>query len=397
MIPELRKRFSQQWTEEQYRNFLKSLEKTAGTPVGFRCMESPVFLPKPLLDKMVRYGLELYDQIDNNPDYRQASDTAIPVEFWVPHEAPHPLFLQADFGLVEEADGSLEPKLVEIQGFPSIYAFQSELAAQYQECFRLNEILGCEVDSFLGGHSRESFRSAMSRAILNGHAPEQVVLMEIDPFGQKTAADFLATRRLLGIQIVDVMQVERRGRKLFFNDIEIKRIYNRVIIEELVKKNLQPSFRFTDDLDVEWAGHPNWFFRLSKFSLPWFRHPCVPPTWFLGERTELPESLDEYVLKPLYSFAGAGVRIGPTREEIEAIPPTHRHGYILQRKMNFVPTIETPGGPTKLEIRVMYIREGDHFSPVNTVIRTGRGKMMGVDFNRDLTWVGASAGFFPSA
>ena len=176
----------------------------------------------------------------------------------------------------------------------------------------------------------------------------------------------------------------------------MKRIYNRVIADELAQRNIQLQFKFTDDLDVEWAGHPNWFFRLSKFSLPWFQHPCVPKTWFLHNLQELPDKLDAYVLKPLYSFAGRGVTIAPSRAEIEAIPAQQRAGYILQERMNFVPTIATPEGMTKVEVRIMYIRDGDEYRAVNTVVRTGRGKMMGVDFNRDLTWVGASAGFFPA-
>jgi hypothetical protein len=172
----------------------------------------------------------------------------------------------------------------------------------------------------------------------------------------------------------------------------VKRIYNRVIVDELVRKNVQAGFSFTDDLDVEWAGHPNWFFRLSKFSIPWLNHECVPQTRFLNEVRELPENLQDYVLKPLYSFAGLGVNIGPSKEELAAIPEEQRHEFILQRKMDFVPTLETPSGMTKVEVRIMYVWDGG-LRPVTTIIRTGRGKMMGVDFNKQLDWVGASAGF----
>jgi hypothetical protein len=98
-------------------------------------------------------------------------------------------------------------------------------------------------------------------------------------------------------------------------------------------------------------------------------------------------------LKPLYSFAGIGVKIGPTVEELHAIPANERANYILQRRMNFAATIETPSGMTKAEIRIMYIHDGNELKPVTTIVRTGRGKMMGVDFNKNLDWVGASAGF----
>lgn len=394
MIPELRKRFNERWTPELYEEFLRGIDTRTGTHIGFRLSETPVFLPKPLLDKMARYGRELYQQLAASPQYRKDSDAAIPAQFNVPNEPEHPLFVQADFGLMREAGGTLEPKLVEIQGFPSIYALQTAMAEEYKRIYRLSETVGASLYHFLDGHTQETFVDLFGRAILNGHAPEEVVLLEIDPYEQKTAGDFLVTQQLLGIKIASITEVRKQGRTLYFEGVPIKRIYNRVIADELARKNIQPAFQFTDDLDVEWAGHPNWFFRLSKFSLPYFQHPSVPPTQFLSDVQTLPDDLTNYVLKPLYSFAGLGVKIGPTKEEIEAIPQSERHNFILQQKMNFVPTIDTPSGPTKVEIRIMYIHNGTELKPVTTVIRTGRGKMMGVDFNKNLDWIGASAGFY---
>ena len=351
-----------------------------------------MFLPAPLLDKMVRYGQELYQQLADNPEYREASEATIPSNFRVPGEADYPLFLQADFGLVREPDGSLEPKLVEIQGFPSIYCLQAALAEEYMGVYRLDE-LDARLTTFLGGLDRAAFEGLMRRAIVGKHAPEEVVLLEIEPYEQKTLADFLITQKLLGIKIACLTELKRSGSRLYLADgTPIKRIYNRVIADELIRKNIQSEFHFTDDVEVEWAGHPNWFFRISKFSLPWFRHECVPETAFLSNLASPPENLDDYVLKPLYSFAGLGVKIGLSREDIDAIPQDQRAEFILQRKMDFVPTIDTPSGMTKVEVRIMYVWDGG-LKPVTTVIRTGRGKMMGVDFNKNLDWVGASAGF----
>ena len=395
MIPELRKPFNRHWTPELYTEFLRRIDDTSATHVGFRCSETPVFLPPDLLDKMVRYGQELYRQLVSNTQYRTASDVTIPPQFKVPNEAEHPLFVQADFGLVREPDGTLEPKLVEIQGFPSVYAFQAALAEAYQDAYHLNETVAAELTPYLGGLDKQSYIELLQRAILGDHAPDEVVLLEVAPFEQKTLADFLLTRKMLGLQIACITEVKKRGRKLCFNDVEIKRIYNRVIVDELIRKNIQVGFQLSDDLDVEWAGHPNWFFRLSKFSLPWFRHVSVPETWFLSDVKSLPGDLDNYVLKPLYSFAGLGVKIGPSKGEIEAIPEAQRSDFILQRKMDFVATVDTPSGLTKVETRIMYIWDGE-LKPVTTVIRTGRGKMMGVDFNKDLDWVGASACFVPT-
>lgn len=394
MIPELRRQFNERWTPELYAELLRRLDAVSGTHVDFRCSETPVFLPHELLDKMVRYGQELYDQLATNPDYARAADAAIPAEFRVPNETSHPLFLQADFGLIREPDGSLEPKLVEIQGFPSIYGFQAAFANEYQQTYNLSE-LSDDLTPFPGGLDEVSYWELLGRAILNGHSPENVVLLEIEPHQQKTLADFLITQRRLGIRTACITAVEKRGRKLYFEDVPIERIYNRVIVDELVRKDVRPGLQLTDDLDVEWAGHPNWFFRISKFSLPWFRHASVPETWFLHEVKRLPDDLEDYVLKPLYSFAGLGVKIGPSKEDVLAIPERMRSDYILQRKLEFVPVIETPRGMTKVEIRIMYIWD-EGLKPVMTVLRTGRGKMMGVDFNKSLDWVGASAGFWRS-
>ena len=391
MIPELREKFNRRWTPDLYARFLQALDAVSGTHVAFRCSETPVFLPRELVEKTARYGQELYRQLAENPAYQEASQAAIPSQFRVPNEAGHPLFVQADFGIVCEPDGTLEPKLVEIQGFPSIYGFQAELAKQYQRTYRLDEIEP-GLTPFLGGLSEGAYWDLLRRAILNRHSPENVVLLEIDPLRQKTLPDFLITQKHLGIRIGCIRDVKKQGRKLYLDGIPIHRLYNRAIFDELMRTGVQPGFRFTDDLDVEWAGHPNWFFRLSKFSLPWFRHVSVPETWFLNEITRLPDDLENYVLKPLYSFAGLGVKIAPSREEISRIPDARRSDYILQRKMNFVPVIATPSGMTKVEIRIMYIWENG-LQPVMTVLRTGRGQMMGVDFNKNLDWVGASAGF----
>jgi hypothetical protein len=389
VIPELRADFNRRWTPTRYADFLRRLDEEAGTHIEFRCSETPIFLPNDLLSQIVRYGQELYGQLATNPAYLKAADATIPTEFRVPGSAEHPLFVQADFGLIRQSDGTLAPRLVEIQGFPSIYALQAVMAHQYHRVFQLSN----NLTPYLDGLDETSYFNLLRKVVLNGHSPEEVILLEIDPFRQKTSGDFLVTRQHLGIKIACIREVKRQGSKLFFEGKHIKRIYNRVIVDELVRKNIQGGFNFSDEVDVEWAGHPNWFFLLSKFSLPWFRHECVPETRFLSDITTLPDNLSDYVLKPLYSFAGLGVNIGPTKEDIAAIATDKRSDFILQRKMDFVPTIETPSGLTKIEVRVMYIWNEGRLQPVNTVVRSGRGKMMGVDFNKNLDWVGATAGF----
>jgi len=207
VIPELRKRFNAHWQPELYTRFLHRANETAGTRIEFRLNETPVFLPRPLLDKMVRYGLELYEQIGSNTEYRKASDAAIPKSFYVPHEDRHPLFMQVDFGLIRQPDGTFEPRLVEIQGFPSVYGFQVAVSAGYAETYRLDDISGCHLTSFLGGLEHDSYRALLKKVILGNHAPENVVLLEIDPYGQKTLPDFLITQRWLGLRIACISDV----------------------------------------------------------------------------------------------------------------------------------------------------------------------------------------------
>lgn len=387
MIPSLRQRFNANWDPEKYSRFLQILEARFGEPTPFRHSETPCFLPSELVETAVRYGSELVEQLLANPEYQSASCEAIPPAYCVPNEDPAPLFIQADFGL----DAQRNLKLVEIQGFPSLYGYQLALSEAYAAAYKLDGSLA----SLPGGLSRTSYENLFRQAVVASHNPENVVLMEIDPWQQKTRHDFTETERMLGIGVVDACAVVKKGNRLFYQrggvDVPIERIYNRVIADELERRHVELPFDFRDDLQVEWAGHPNWFFRLSKFSLPYFHHQAAPQSMFLNADT-LPDDLTQWVLKPLYSFAGVGVIVGPSQEDIARIPQTERHNYILQRRVDFHPWIETPEGLTKLELRVMYIWL-DKLQPVNLIIRMGRGAQMGVDHNKGLGWVGASAAF----
>jgi len=397
MIPSLRRQFNEHFTPEKYRAFLQRIDQNCGTHVQFRLSETPCFFPKELIDRMSRSGEELIRQLVDNPEYRAKSDEAVPAEFKVPKEAPHPMFAQVDFGLVRDAKGELQPKLVELQAFPSLYAYQGPLAQAYVEVYGLENLASGRPKYFLSGLDTDSYRELLRRAIVGNHDPENVILMEIHPNEQKTLPDFLLTEKMLGIRTVDIVDIKKEGSRLYYERdgkrIPIRRIYNRAIVDELERKNVQLVFDWRDDLDVEWAGHPNWYFRISKFSIPYLKHASVPKTWFLDSMAEIPVDLENYALKPLYSFAGLGVVIAPKKEDIAAIPAEKRPYYILQERMNFAPVIETPFGGTKAEVRVMYIWL-DRLTPVLTIIRMGRGLMMGVDQNKNMEWVGASAGLF---
>jgi len=402
MIPSLRRQFNASFTSDKYQQFVRRIDEVCGTHVQFRLSETPCFFPKELVDRRARDGEELIRQLVDNPEYRAKSDEAVPPEFKVPNEAPHPMFVQVDFGLVRDANGELQPKLVELQAFPSLYAYQGPLADAYIDVYDLSTLAPRlpapgRLKYLLSGLETDSYRELLRRAIVGSHHPDNVILMEIDPTHQKTLPDFLLTEKILGVRAVDIVNIKKEGSQLYYERdgkrIPIRRIYNRAIVDELERKNVKLNFDWRDDLDVEWAGHPNWYFRISKFSIPYLKHPSVPKTWFLDRLDEIPSDLENYALKPLYSFAGLGVVIAPKKADIAAIPAEKRPYYILQERMNFEPVIETPFGGTKAEVRVMYIWL-DELTPVLTIIRMGRGLMMGVDHNRNMEWVGASAGLY---
>ncbi len=408
MISSLRTKFNANFTPEKYQTFLRRVDDICGTHVSFRLSETPCFFPKELIERMARDGAELIRQLVDDPAYRAKAGEAVPAEFKVPNEADHPMFVQVDFGLVRDAASALQPKLVELQAFPSLYAYQGPLAETYIEAYGLQASdFGPRTSGAGGAHSRlkyllsgletSSYQDLLRRAIVGAHDPENVILMEIDPLHQKTLPDFLLTKKMLGVRAVDIVDIKKEGSHLYYerggHRVPIRRIYNRAIVDELERKNIKLNFDWRDDLDVEWAGHPNWYFRISKFSIPYLKHASVPKTWFLDRLEEIPSDLENFALKPLYSFAGLGVVIAPTKEEIAAIPAEKRPYYILQERMHFEPLIETPFGTTKAEVRVMYVWL-DELTPVLTIIRMGRGLMMGVDHNKNMEWVGASAGLY---
>ena len=398
MIPELRARFNSNFTEEKRRRFLRSLDAAVETKIEFRPCETPVFLPGALLAEMRRSAREIIAQL-RTPEYKAASERAIPAAFNTPNEGAHPDFIQVDFAITRDKSGELAPKLIELQGFASLYAFQYILPRIYKQHY--DDLAG--LSYLLDGLTDESYLILLREVLLNGHGPEQVILMEVDPLRQKTLPDFRATEKLTGIPFVCITGVTKRGNKLYYKrdgrEIEIRRIYNRVIIDDFARKGVQANFDFRDELDVEWAGHPNWYFRISKFSLPFLKHKTVPRAWFLDQAPEYPEDpkeLDQFVLKPLFSFAGSGVKVGVTREDLGAIPAPDRNNYLIQEKVNYAPVVETPDEPSKVEARLMFLWPAGEPEPkaVTTLTRLSKGAMMGVDFNKNRTWVGSSCGFW---
>jgi hypothetical protein len=423
LIAELREAFNGRFSADKYAELLKNLNARCGAEVEFRVAETPVFLPTAMMEEIAEAGGRLAERLMGWPEYLRGARSLIPKGYRVADETAHPHFLTADFALVEGQDGELSPRLVEIQAFPSVYAYQMALNQTYAEVFDLSGSPGM----FLGGVTEESFWELFRKTVLGTHAAENVVLTEVDPYHQKTLPDFLLTKQRLGIEIVDIAKIVPLGNKLHYRNeagilVPIHRIYNRAIADEMIARKVELQFGLSESWDVEWAGHPNWYFLISKYAVPWLSQDAevlgearrvVPPAAFLEDflagtgldqlraaGVELPEGpaavYENLLLKPLFSFAGKGIQFGPSRAELLAIPEAQRSNYLLQQRMNFVPTILTPHGMTQAEIRILYLwPDGGRLTPVLSLVRLGRGKMMGVDHNRNQEWVGASGAFWP--
>ncbi|HEX9186359.1 MAG TPA: hypothetical protein VGB87_04760 [Vicinamibacteria bacterium] len=392
MIEAFRRAFNDSWRPDDYEAYKARLSEAAGCRIGFRVCETPVFLPPALRDRMVAGALEIWDQL-LKPEALERSKEAVPPEFDAPGSDEHPLFAQADFAIVEH-EGALVPRLIELQGFPSLYAFQ---LLQGRLCV---EMVPGALDFLIGGLDEEGYLRVVGEAILGGLPPENVVLLDLDPPRQGTYPDFSATERLFGIRAICATDVEKRGRELWYERdgkrTRVLRIYNRVIVDELVEKKVELPFRLTDDLDVQWAGHPNWFFRWSKHALPALRHPLVPEARLLSDFDRVPDDLDRWVLKPLFSFSGTGVNVFPTPEDVAAVPEAERSRTMLMRKVEYAPAVEAAdGGASRVEVRVMFVWRAGRPRALTTLARLSRGPMMGVKFNRDRTWVGSTSCLWP--
>lgn len=391
MDPQIRQAYNAAFTAEKYAELLRYMEGKLGHGVDFRISETPLFLTEELTREVVQAGWDIARAV-TSPEYLAGADRAIPPGLAVPNEDEHTTFLQVDFALVRDETGRIVPRLIELQGFPSLYAFQWLLEWGFRETFEIPETLAPYFD----GLDEQSYVDVLREVIVDGSDPETVVLLEIEPEKQKTRADFTCVERLLGVPAVDLREVIERNGKLFYRregrELPIHRLYNRVIFDELQRKGL-PDDLFRKDLDVTWVGHPNWYFKISKWSLPFLDSPYAPPARFLNDVPELPEDLENYVLKPLYSFAGLGVQVGPSAERLRSIQDPEN--YILQRKVDYAPCVETPDIPAKAEIRMMFVWK-DRLRLTNNLVRMSKGAMMGVDFNKDKTWIGASLGYHPA-
>lgn len=398
MIKTHRDVFNVNFSEEKYDLFLKDISATFNYDVKFKIAETPVFIPKALKQKLVEACDDIMTVI-NKPNFKELTDGAFfDANTIVPNEDEHSKFIQLDFGICKDEEGNLTPKLIELQGFPSLYFFQELLGRKYREHF--GDAIPNRYSQHLNGMTSSDYLSLLKQEIVGNTNPKQVILLEIEPEHQATAIDFYATEAILGIKVLCITDLKKRGKTLFYLDengdeIEVLKIYNRIIFDELHQRtDLKTEFSFQDEIDAEWIGHPNWFYRISKYTMPLLKGDYVPKSYYLDKLEKIPTDLENYVLKPLYSFAGAGVQIHVTKDMIDKI--INKSNYLLQEKVAYTPVIETMDDPAKCEIRMMMLHNSktNKTEIVSNLMRLSKGEMVGVKYNKDKTWVGGSTGFF---
>ena len=394
--------YNARYSDAFYAAYTGELSRRLGCSIPFRVAETPFFMPTALRDNLAEAAREIVTQI-TEPSLVARLKKAIPGHLDVPRMDDLPNCVQVDFAVTENAEGKLEGKVVELQAFPSLYALmviqhEALLDTMRTEMPELNR----ELSIYFSGLDRSSFVERFRRAVVHDEDPAEVVLLDLHPETQKTFPDFAATKMLLDVDSICPTELVKQGRKLYRKRdgklIQVKRIYNRIVFDELEREATALPFGYTDDLDVTWCSHPNWYWVLSKYTLPFVDHPAVPKARTLKDiGSDIPEDLSKYVLKPLFSYAGAGVIVDVTPKDVHAIPDDQRAGWLLQEKIAYHPGILMPdGNKVKAEVRMMFLRAPDDDRPtlVLNLVRLSRGNMLGVDQNKNLTWVGGSVGLF---
>jgi hypothetical protein len=395
MIPKLRKNFNDQFTETKYQQMLDELNTPYPNAIEFRIAETPVFISKELGKDMINTCEGIIDQI-LSVDFKSKTEKAIPWDEYFPKENQFPHFIAFDFGICQSAEGILKPALIEMQGFPTLFGLQ----AFYPEVLEKHFEIPSGFSNYFNGLTKNSYLELLKKTVLGDCNPEEVILLEIQPHQQKTRIDFYLTQEYLGIQPVCITELEANGDNIYYrkngSKIRIRRIYNRVIMDELKskKQELGTIIDLQQHWDVEWIPHPNWFYRVSKYTLPHIKDSNVPETRFLNELNSIPQDLENFVLKPLFSFAGQGVIIDVNQQDIDSVED--KSNWILQKKVNYASCIQTPGIPAKVEVRLMYIWPDGYERPIlaTNLARLSKGKMIGVRYNQNHDWVGGSVAYF---
>jgi hypothetical protein len=405
--PVLREVFNRGYAPGLYARMSALMDERLATPrFEFRLAETPLLLPRDLRDRCARVALEI-QEILKRPEIVAACEAAVPERYRTPGRDVLPHFNSIDFAIVRGGGGELEPRLIELQGFSSLYGMQLIQSEIWGEMLAGMPGMPPRWTALFSGLDREGYVDLLRRTVVADADPDEVILLDLEPDKQKTRPDFHATARLLGVRAVCATELRREGRRLLAplpgdgrpaRYVPVRRILHRIVFDELERRRVALPFDYRDDLDVVWAAHPTWYWLWSKFTLPRLDHPAVPRTRVLSEVDRLPDDLSRYVLKPLFSFAGQGVQVDLDRRAVEAIPGAERAGWLLQEKVEYAPALTAPDGSgVKAEIRMMFLRPDgeDAMTLAINLVRLSRGKMHGVDHNKGLDWVGSSVAVWP--
>ena len=421
MIASIRQKFNAAFTEEAYQNYLAFLNTPFPGALDFSVAETPIFIDKNFTEKLLSTG-DYVNQVIQSNSFKSITEPSLKNVPLFPNESALPQCIVMDFALAMNEHNELVPALIELQGFPSLFAYE----ILQDECLRKTYTIPEGYSPYLNGYTKEKYMLHLetilkadrfidykmnldtnNRNVSDStkdtlkHSNKHTVLLEILPHQQKTRIDFYCTEKYFNIPIVCITEIFVEENHLFYEKagkkIKIDRIYNRIVLDELknqTKEIQDKGALLWSNLDIEWVSHPHHFFRISKFLLPFLKHTYIPKAQFLDQLTETPTALDKYILKPLFSFAGQGVMIDISADDISNIKDPS--AWILQEKVEYANCIETPTGPAKAELRLFYFWDESKQQYIATMnlTRLSKGKMIGVNYNKTATWVGGSLAYF---
>jgi hypothetical protein len=399
MIPAIRTAFNTQFTSEKYQQYLSILNAPFKDQIPFRIAETPVFIDQDFKRQLLDAGDFICNFI-TDPNFSAKTTHAIPKGMNIPGENALPECIVIDFAIAEGPGGTIQPQLIELQGFPSLFAFELLQAQALEKVYHLPE----NFSPFLNGYTQETYLDFFKSMVL-GDQNKHTILLEIKPNEQKTRPDLMLTEAWLNVPIVCLSQIYLKDKSLFYQkngtEFKIERIYNRVVYDELMQQApiFIQQFKLLEQAEkIDWVNHPNHFFRISKFILPLLRHLSIPEAYLLADwknnQNATALNLDEYICKPLFSYGGQGVMLDPNSKSIHAI--NDPENWILQKKVTYAAAIETPSGPSKAEIRLFYFWEKQlgRYVATNNLTRISKGPMIGVSYNNTATWIGGSISYF---
>jgi hypothetical protein len=395
MIQSYRKQFNEAFSESKYQEYLSYINELYPNSLDFRIAETPVFLPSAFKNQLLEVGDYVCSQIIA-ADFTSKTEKSLPNTSITPNEIGLPECIVMDFAIAHNDQNEIVPALIELQGFPSLFAFE----VVQDEALRNSYTIPENVTPYLNGYTKEKYLQHLS-TIIKGEQGEHTVLLELYPEQQKTRIDFYCTQHYFAIPVVCITEIFKIGKALYYQregiDIKIDRIYNRIVADELKKQSAEIKEKAAilySDLDASWVTHPNHFFRISKYLLPFLKHDWIPKTEFVDQIESIPHHIENYILKPLFSFAGQGVIIDVQASDFESI--TDPANWIMQEKVTYAPCVETPDGVAKAEIRLFYFwdKPTQKYIATLNLCRLSKGKMIGVNFNQTATWVGGSLAYF---